>query len=172
MREPIEAEYFNWLCAKVLTTSGTSYHDLLRILYQTEFSWEVQGDKNRADDGCELRYEFLNASGWDPDPHWFDEPCSVLEMLIAFANRAAFQTDMPPQGWFWEFLENLDLAEHRHVSARDIPRIQEILLIFVSRTYDSSGYGGMFPLRKPQKDQREVEIWYQFCEYLEDRGLI
>lgn len=172
MREPIEAEYFNWLCAKVLTTSGSSYHDLLRILHQTEFTWTIMGDKNRAEDGCELRHEFLNASGSVNDPHWFNQPCSVLEMLIAFAYRAAFQTDMPPQGWFWEFLTNLDLAEHRQVSRRDLDRIEEILHIFVWRTYDETGYGGMFPLRTPQRDQSKIEIWHQFCDYLEDRGLI
>lgn len=172
MGEPIEGEYFNWLCAKVLTTQGTIYHDLLKILYETEFTWIIPGDRNRSDDGRELRYSFLYMSGWDSDPNWFHQPCSVLEMLIAFADRALFQTDTALQAWFWEFMTNLDLGEYRQVGRSDVPKIEDILQMFIWRTYDESGHGGMFPLRWPKRDQRKVEIWYQFCDYLEDRGLI
>lgn len=172
MREPIENEYFNWLCAKVLTTRPPIYLDLLKILYQTEFTWIEPGDRNRAEDGCELRLMFYNASNWDADPQWFNQPCSVLEMFIAFSDRASFQTEIQPITWFWEFLTNMDLGEYRQVSRSDKKRIEDILSAFIWRTYDESGFGGMFPLRWPKRDQRKVEVWYQFCDYLEDRGMI
>lgn len=172
MREPIENEYFNWLCAKVLSTSGNMYVDLMRILHKTPFVWFIPGDKNRADDGNELKTYFLNESGWENDPEWFSEPCSVLEMLIAFANRASFQTDIPSRDWFWEFMINLQLDECRRVEESSEPVIEEILNTFVWRTYMPNGRGGIFPMNHPSRDQREVEIWYQFCDYLEDRGLV
>lgn len=172
MWEPIENEYFNWLCAKVLQTSGNMHVGLLRVLHNTPFVWLIPGDRNRVEDGCELRVYFLRASSWERDDSWYNQPCSVLEMLIGFADRAAFQTDIPLQDWFWTFLTNLKLEEYRRVTTADKPRIDEILNTFIWRTYDRNGYGGMFPMRWPKHDQRKVEIWYQFCAYLEDRGLV
>lgn len=172
MPEPIDHEYFNWLCAKVRKTRAHIYIDLLRILDTTEFIWVIPEDKNRAEDGIELRLGFLQESGVHYDGPWMSQPCSVLEMLLAFANRASFQTDIPVRDWFWELMDNLDLGEYRQVSRVDEIHIREKLHMFIWRTYDPSGYGGLFPMRWPKSDQRKVEIWYQFFEYLEDRGLI
>lgn len=172
MREPIDSEYFNWLCAKVLMDRPRLYHDMLCVLHQTEFAYFIPGDRNRANDGCELRFEFLTASGWELDIRWMRQPCSVFEALYAFSLRASFQTDISAVDWFWEFMDNLNLADYRQMSSRDRRNVEDILHTFVWRTYDDAGYGGLFPMRRPKHDQREVEIWYQFCEYLEDRGLI
>lgn len=172
MPEPIEGEYFNWLCAKVLHHRSNQYHDLMRILYRTEFVWTVSGDKNRWDDGCELKRYFLTQTHARPTRGWLNEPCSVLEMLIAFADRSYFQTNRPARDWFWEFIENLRLSDFRFVSRADLPTIEGILHTFIWRTYGSDGHGGIFPLQEPRRDQRKVEIWYQFCDYLEDRGLM
>lgn len=172
MVEPIEEVYFNWLCAKVVDTRVPNYYDLMRILYSTEFDWLIHADRNRAQDGVELRTDFLRELNMESDPFWFDAPCSVLEMLIAFSDRACFQTDMSSRKWFWIFLNNLGIDEYRRVSRSDIRHIEEILYSFVHRTYDANGNGGILPIRRARHDQREVEIWYQFCEYLEDQGLI
>lgn len=172
MGEPIEGEYFNWLCAKVLPPNGIRYHDLLKILYTTEFVWVVSGDRNREDDGLELRQYFLNETRQRMNRPWFEEPCSVLEMLIAFAQRAQFQTDTPAENWFWEFMNNLELSDYAQITDSDARVINEKIHTLIWRTYEPSGYGGMFPLWKPKRDQRKVEIWYQFCEYLDDRGLM
>lgn len=172
MSEPIDHEYFNWLCAKVQKTRAPIYRDLLWILYTTEFTWVVPEDKNRAEDGVELRSDFIRESMVELESLWFNQPCSVLEVLVAFANRASFNTAIPVRDWFWDFLDNLDLGEYRQVSLSDEVHIREKLHTFIWRTYDPSGYGGLFPMRWPKTDQRRVEIWYQFCEYLEDRGLI
>lgn len=170
--EPLEATYFNWLCAKVLQPKIRNYWDLMQILNETEFVWLVPGDRNRAEDGILLRIEFLNMLQEEADNLWLDMPCSVLEMLIAFSRRAAFQTDIEPKEWFWIFLRNLNLEDYRRVGKSDVPVIQNILHTLVWRTYERDGYGGMFPLRESDNDQRRVEIWYQFCEYLDDQGLL
>lgn len=172
MEEPIEELYFNWLCAKVLSVEVPIYWDLMRILYKTEFVWKVPGDRNRYEDGLELRDDFLRVSSFENETEWYNTPCSLLEMFISFAQRAQFQTDKPVRDWFWIFMQNLELDEYRQVSRDDIPVIDDILYDFVWRTYDSNGYGGMFPMRWPKRDQTEVEIWYQFCDYLEDQGLM
>ena len=169
MTEPIEESYFNWLCAKVLSNSSNMYRDLLHILHSTEFVWVVPIDENRLEDGLELRIDFLRETRLERDDHWYSLGCSVLEMLIAFSRRAEFQTGIKDSDWFWELIENLGLGEFRRLP-NDPSVISEIIDRFIWRTYSEDGHGGLFPLRWPKQDQRELEIWYQFYEYLEDQG--
>lgn len=172
MREPIENEYFNWLCAKVLDVHVHIYHDLLKILHNKEFTWTIGMDKNRAEDGLELRTDFLLETDWERNSAWLNQPCSVFEMLIALSKRACFQTDISERDWFWTFMTNLGLEEYRRVTRPDLREIESIIDTFIERKYDPNGYGGLFPLRCPNHDQREIEIWHQFNEYLEDQGLM
>lgn len=169
--EPIENEYFNWLCAKVLEPNSRNYHTLLLILHKTEFVSVIPGDRDRIEDGIELRIDFLRETNIQPDRVWESQPCSVLEFFIAFAKRALFQTDISVKDWFWTFITNLGLEDYRRVSDSDIPLIEKILYTFIQRQYDWRGDGGIFPLRDSNNDQREVVIWYQFFEYLDDQGL-
>lgn len=172
MGEPIENEYFNWLCEKVLENNSHSYLSLLRILHRTEFVWVVPEDRHRVEDGFELRTDFLRETGLESDASWEGQPCSIFELLISFAARASFQTDIPLNVWFWEFISNLKLDEFRRVSSSDTYLIEDILHTFIWRQYDPSGDGGMFPISRTKNDQRKIELWYQFCEYVDDRGII
>lgn len=174
MNEPIDGVYFNWLRAKVIDPESPPYLylDLLRILYRTEFAWTLIGDKNREDDGLELRIDFLRETNSPNENHWFRSPCSVLEVLIALSNRAEFDTDMPAKDWFWIFITNLGLSDFKTISKSEERTVNRILEIFIFRMYDYSGYGGLFPLREPLENQKELEIWYQFNRYLDDQGLM
>lgn len=172
MDEPIEELYFNWLCARVLPPNSPDYHVLLQVLHKTEFVWVVMGDENRAKDGIELRIDFLRETNFYRDDEWLSYPCSVFEMLLAFAYRANFQTGIPTAEWFWRMIANLGLDGFQRVTEDDVPAIQEILNAFIWRTYRPNGHGGLFPVRLPQHDQRKVEIWYQFCNYVRDHHLI
>ena len=117
------------------------------------------------EDGKDLRLDFIRESGLALDTSWFDDGCSVLEMLVGFSRRASFQTDIPEQTWFWRFISNLRLADSTD-DGFDPQDVELILSDFVWRTYDYDGFGGLFPLQDPREDQRGVEIWYQFCEYI------
>lgn len=174
MEEPLENLYFNWLCAKVIRvenpTPSLTYHKLFRQLHGTEFVWLISGDDNRAADGVELRSEFLvEARLEDDEEEWSTIGCSIFEMLIAFSRRAEFNTSgANSKFWFWRFMENLRLDQANDASDISPEQIGEILNDFVWRQYDPNGVGGLFPMANPPKDQRTVEIWYQFCEYLVD----
>jgi len=179
MEEPIEETYFNWLYTKVVRaenpTPSLTYYGLLRILHNRQFVWTIVGDDNRAADGVELRIEFLHQSFIQlHDDFWLHYPCSILEMLIAFARRAEFDTNIDARHWFWEFIDNLELSVYNdaYLAERHERRINDILFRLVSRAYEPDGRGGLFPLNNPKNDQREVEIWYQFCEYLVDRSMV
>jgi hypothetical protein len=171
MDEPIEEAYFNWLCAKILYDNRNIYVDLLRMMHQTEFVWIVVGDKNRADEGIELRGDFIRESHYEPDPFWARAGCSVLEMIFGLAKRAEFLTDMPAKDWFWMIMSHLELDEYRQMTEEDVPHIQEVLDRLVWRLYEPNGYGGMFPMRWPKRDQTKLEIWFQFCEFVEDQQI-
>lgn len=172
IREPVESEYFNWLCAKVLERNARMYRELLKILFMTEFVWVVPMDSNRVADAMELRDDFQKETKTKPDGFWETQPCSVFEVFLAFAKRAAFQNDWPVKNWFWTFMENLHLDQFRQVSDADRPMIEDILDTFIWRRYDSHGYGGLFPINRTENDQRKREIWWQFCEYVAEQGLV
>lgn len=172
MDEPLEHLYFNWLCAKVLRievpTPSLTYWKLFKVLYSTEYVWLLSGDDNRAEDGLELREEFLVESHLEEDIGWRYGICSIFEMLIAFARRAEFMAGESMAFWFWRFIENLGLLEVNDASAMSEEEIGQVLYNFVWRCYNHKGHGGICPLRDSIYDQRQVEIWYQFCEYLID----
>lgn len=169
MSEPLEEEYFNWLCARVVDVQPPTYYGLMTILHRTEFVWVVAEDENRAHDGLNLRIPFCREAGANPGMMWMG--CSVLEMLIALAEKVAFQTEISEKDWFWRMLANLGIDEYQIVPVGHEGHIEEILYNFLWRTYSPDGRGGLFPLRKPQHDQRGVEIWYQWAEYVEEQGL-
>ena len=174
MNEPLENLYFNWLCAKVIRlenpTPSLRYDTLLRALHNTEFVWLITGDDNRAEDGLELRLEFILEADIPDNPEWRGLGCSLLEMLIAFSRHAEFMTDEPARNWFWLFMENLGLDRYNDATHPLPDDIGDTLYRLVWRTYNFSGQGGLFPVVNPHEDQTKVEIWYQFCEYLMDQA--
>lgn len=170
MLEPIESAYFNWLCAKVMNTEARTptqkYYSLLRELQNTEFVWKEAMDVNRSEDGLDLRREFFNETHAEVDPLWEHIGCSVLEMIIAFTRRCEFATGVSVRDWFWEIMDNLELKEFNDSARFNPDDVGDILYRFVWRLYDYNGRGGMFPIDDSPHDQRKVEIWYQFCDYI------
>ena len=169
---PVEELYFIWLTEKVnnllIPTPSLRYDNLLRTLHEYEFLAINKRDENRAEDGVELRIRFLLAGEIPDDLAWRNMPCSVFEMLIALSNRAEFATDASAYFWFWHFIRNLDLYDYNDAWDYNEELVIEILNIFVWREYEPEGYGGLFPVSDTNTDQRNVEIWYQFCEYISE----
>ena len=143
----------------------------MKQLYVKEFVWLIPNDDNRAEDGKELRYEFINEQGIDEvDQAWLDLGCSVLEMMIALARRAAFESDDEVVEWFWRFIFNLGLNNHTDIAyaSKTEREVDNVLDTVIFRTYDADGLGGLFPLTHPRQDQRKVELWYQLAAYLSE----
>ena len=171
MSEPLEETYFNWLYSKVVRVEGintpsNNYTHLLQALHSIEFVWLVSGDDNRAADGLDLRWEFINLSHAEVSEEWMEQPCSVLEMFIAFSRRCAFETEPTAREWVWTFLQNLGIDELDDATLGVPQTVEEIIDQFIWRTYDADGSGGMFPLMEPHHDQKKLEIYSQFCEWL------
>ena len=163
---PLDDEYLGWLYAQVADAkdraSSLSYRKLFKQLFSTEFIWVIPNDENRAVDGLALRDEWISQVRVNVDPDWLSLGCSFLEMLIALARRLSYDQGETPDYWFWQhLLANLDL----HCGLSD-EEIDERVRRAMTRSYDRNGRGGLFPLQRARKDQRRVEIWYQFHEYL------
>lgn len=140
----------------------------MRALFKTEFVWLVPNDDARVSDGIELRREFLHdAEISEVDPHWMDQGCSFLEMLIALARRLAFQMDDHVGSCFWMLIANLGLDECNDTYNRNLERlVGEVTDQVTFRTYAADGRGGLFPVKHSEYDQRKLEIWYQMQEYI------
>ena len=167
--------YLEWLYDQVAAAGNPnpdrSYWTLVRHLYVRQFTWSVPNDDNRAEDGRYLRHEFLDVTGYildDVGQMWFDLECSMLEMLIALSRRAAFQSGKESGDWFWHFMDNLGLRymTDKNFGLAEEREVEEVLDRVINRTYSADGNGGLFPLHRPQEDQREVELWYQMMLYL------
>lgn len=161
----VDNEYYRWLLDKI-NYNDTDFDETLEILFNTEFTWEVANDDNRADDGLVLRSTFMSEEGWYTMP-LEDEGCTILEMMIALAMRIENdimwdgERDRTPK-WFWEMFRNLGLGESGS-PLEDYDILERLLL----REYEYDGSGGLFPLGdSATEDQREVEIWYQAQLYL------
>lgn len=174
MKDSIEERYFEWLYSQIAAVKNRnparSYWKLAKQMHGYPFTWFVPNDDNRAEDGRELREEFMVESFIDSvDDLWMDLDCSIFEMLIGLSRRVAFESYGSSGEWFRELITNLGLVEltdrgYNSINARDVDRTLERL---VNRTYDRKGHGGgLFPLLRAMEDQREVEIWYQMSAYL------
>lgn len=165
-RDDLREDYFARLCALVKDEErddGCSFRKLLAYLHNTEFTYSIPKDQNRAEDGVDLRHRF----GYESN-----DPCSVLEMMVALAIRCE-ETIMDDtkfgdrtSQWFWGMIANLGL--NGMVDARfDRPYVRDAVSRFLNREYDRDGRGGLFRVRNCDRDMRKVEIWYQLCWYLD-----
>lgn len=176
MDKPLDELYFTWLYSQVGVVDSkdpsASYWKLLKLFYTKEFVWFVPNDDNRANDGRDLRMEFLNQEHISrrevdrEDPHWLRLSCDMLELFIGMSRRLAFEGDGHPRDWFWVMIENLNLHHHRDGKRWTKAGVDQILDRVIWRTYDFDGNGGIFPLRYPTRDQRKVELGYQMSLYL------
>lgn len=158
-------DYFEWLCDIVcgdLYSKRVSFRELLRYLFDTDFVYSIQRDKNRAEDGLSLRDKF----GAD-----YEGPCNILEMMVALSIKCENIMDDPQIGnrtgqWFWGMIVNLGLGSM--IDERfDYEFVNDTITRFLDREYAPNGRGGLFTIEDCEDDLRDVEIWIQLCWYLD-----
>lgn len=172
---PLDERYLTWLYDQIGAVSNhhpeSSHWRLISQLYTKEFFWFVPNDDNRLADGLELRAEWASRNHITDD-EWMSLGCSMLEMMIALAQRASFETDETPAAWFWRFTDNLVIGQYTNqtYNAQVEKEVDYILTRVIERSYEPNGVGGLFPLHRPRVDQRKVEIWYQLSAYILEGG--
>lgn len=167
--------YLEWLYRHIGSVTNRnperSYWKLARQLYTKQFVPFIHNDGNRAEDGKQLRLEFLHDVNLyldDPYNLFLDNDCSMLEMLIFLARQVAFEADSTTFEWFWIMMSNLEINRYSddvfEISISE--EVEEVLNRVNNRTYSYEGNGGLFPLRNATRDQRRIELWYQKEAYL------
>ena len=171
----IRDEYFKWLVNLVSENRFAKpvYQKLLMRLHSTEFRYSIRRDRDRAEDGADLRYRFALLHDLDIPATLadLDGPCTVLEMMVALAIRGEEQiADDTAYGnrtaqWFWNMVVNMGLGPMTD-TMYDEEYVGVTLQRFLTRRYEPDGRGGLFRIRDCDVDLRKVEIWRQFLWYL------
>lgn len=171
-----DKSYFEWLKSQVEYFDTAGDHEFLfKKLYEKEYYPLIDRDQNRFDDGVALRNEYKNYIFPDEDLV-IDTPCSVLEFLVALARRmnyiyARIDEDCTPD-MFWLMLENIELESMEDETYFDFGGdnfVDEKISMVLDRTYGNDGDGNLFPLSNPRTNQRNVEVWYQMNQYLNEK---
>lgn len=167
--------YFEWLCELIdikRFSKQVSYRKLLMHLHNIEFTWLVDRDDNRADDGIQLRRRYSLAMDDLGIQRYLHGPCSVLEMIVALAVRCEecimddAQIGNRTGQWFWGMIHNLGLSRMTD-SEFDRRYVDDIIARFLNREYEPDGRGGLFTIKHCDRDLRTVEIWWQLSWYLD-----
>ena len=170
--------YYQWLLEKIdgYKEPWYNYSLLLHELHSIKFEWNdrVPTDENRASDGVKLRWIFMDEMNI-ADIFYKDKECSVLEMLVGLSVRC--ECEIMGNGsasnaaqWFWIMIDNLDLL---HCKDDNFSReyVHQQVKIWMNREFHRNGKGSPFPLKRCRRDQRNVEIWFQFMQYLNENYL-
>ena len=175
-KDSVNNSYFKWMynlvCGKRFS-KYVSYKKLLMYLHDIEFTYIISKDKNRYDDGIDLRCRFSYEHPEIKDADlYLQGPCSVLEMMVALSIRCEENImDDPEVGdrtgqWFWGMIVSLGLGSMS--DNRFDKRIVDYSIDrFLNREYEPNGKGGLFTIKDCKNDLRFVEIWYQLCQYLD-----
>lgn len=177
----IQEAYFEFLYDKVFdvwdNNSPDSFVVVAAFMHQIEFQALVPYDENRIADAAGLRNEFQRWAG-SMGPEELNDlmlpNASIFEVLIALADKADHMVTLGGiRIWFRVFIENLGLDKYNdlYCQTRATFPIERALIRFNNRQYSPSGRGGIFPLRQPEEDQRQVELWYQMGAYMKDKAM-
>ena len=165
-------KYFLWLMGLV-GGPDPNYATVLNSAFQTTFLVIIPMDDNRMQDAEYLRKIYYRKTGIK----LYTTDITVLEILVSLAKRldeTALVDAIEGLGseyWFWVLIKNLGLDSYVDSDRMDQAIITEINTIFtrmVARTYDKDGYGGLFPLTNPTRDQIGVDIWFQMMAWLNE----
>lgn len=170
----IKDEYFKWLSDKVCL-EPEKYYCLLHKLHETEFYAKISRDWNRSDDGVSLRCKF--GYEYNIDDHelnyWMeDEPCSLLEMMVALCIKCETQIMNDERYgdrthiWFMCILNSLHLDKMTN-DIYDNEFVEYMIDKCLERNYDKDGTGAIFK-SSSRCNLESVEIWYQMCWYMND----
>ena len=175
--------YFEWITSIVMPDRDIrkSYFRLLEELNNIPFTYINPLDQNRDVDGKNLIYHFAYRANipnnvveeYLPRP----EHASVLEVLVALSFKIEEEIMSDPQcgdrtaKWFMLMLDNLGLSYYSDQSwsygVSDC-QVNEIVSRFLYRDILPNGEGGLFIVKRPYSDMRDVDIWTQANWYISE----
>jgi len=184
----IQELYLRWLEEFVVASNykGKSYIKLCNLLMKLPFIWspEIPLDENRKYDVQSLLRDLYiqSQSDWyrleeDEILDFPNVPVSFLELIISLAMRIDmdFMREVNDvdnsRVYFWVIIKNLGFLKYDDESWTEdsIIEIVNRVNIVQDRKYDFNGNGGLFPLKEAKNDQRNVQIWNQLCNFVNEK---
>lgn len=179
--DEIEAQYLNWLLERTQWLERYPYtEEVARAVYSYPFRWFIPNDDNRGIDGLSIRSNWYQANAPGvPEPPGY---CGMFEMVLALAERMENDILYDPNlgdrtaEWFWLMMGNCGVADVCGAVSIANGRFDDDARRAVVDAMDGvifketneRGWGGLFPLLNPDRDQRTVEIWDQMQAYLNE----
>ena len=172
-------QYIGWLADKISIYVGSEYSKLIQCLWEIPFVWQLPDDRNRAIDGNMLRRVYVQSHRvYHQELVFpFSDGCTFLEFLIALSERANDIMYEPgidkTADYFWIIISNMGLdvcTDESYGLIWDDFYVNEKIGNVLSRGYDFNGIGGLFPLKNPIDDQKNVSIWYQMNAFLNENS--
>lgn len=160
------SDYYYWL--ESLVDDGCHY-TLLRYLYENQYRWQFALDENRSAGGINLRRRYAYDNGVDISDVGVG-PCSILEMLIALADRMTEFMECSNNQistWFWVMIQNLGLHKYDDMHF-DENKVKDILDIWLDRHFLPDGTGSLFPLKLYSGDCRNLDTWGQMNAWISE----
>lgn len=170
--DELKGLYFEWLRDFVIDvySDGQTYDDLLWHLLRKDYRFTIWLDETRGKDGLHLRKDFLEEySGFDDYiiDEFLNEPCSVLEMMIALSirihNEKFEEEDQEIYTIcviFWEMIDNLGL-KYQADRCYHPEYVEMIMETFLNHEYSYDGTGGLFKVIDPPVEVYDIDIWRQ-----------
>lgn len=174
IEDKVKSDYFEWmydLMCEGRFAKTITYRQLFTFLHDVEFVYFVPHDENRAQDGIDLRYRYCVLHNCEDLECYLDGPCSVLEMMVALAIRCEERIMCDPEKgdrtaqWFWSMVTSLGLSSMNDTNYNEW-LVNDVITRFLNRDYDANGKGGLFTIKRWNRDARTVEIWHQLMAYL------
>lgn len=160
--------YTRWVL-KWIWFNDPEYDDLMSVLDDIEYKVVIPMDENRLEEGRYLRtYCTKSYSRKESDP------VSVLEVLAAFAYRMTHEWldgyEDRTEDFFFELVSNLGLKRYKNKVFEKNPEraeeaVREVVRIWLDREFSEDGVGGIMPVYKSKRDQRDLQMWDQFMDY-------
>lgn len=174
--------YSDWMRKFVFRNAREREHYgyLLDALDASMFYFSIPMDENRMTDGIDLRYRFAYENGYDnhevENALRHNSSCSMLEMMVALSIKGDehilydFDTGGRADYIFKIMLESLEF-ENMTNDRFDPGYVEMKINNLLNHNYDYNGYGGLFVVKNPRRDMREVDIWYQMNWYIQDNTI-
>lgn len=167
--------YLQWLIKR---SGAFMYEYLFEYLFAIPFDSPIRRDKNRAEDGKNLRFIYQSDTNRYSGLSKSQDPCTVLEFLIVLAEATNELTGFSKSTRYWlqMFFDNTDLARfddnfwtdgHKNetVPIWQEPILQEVSIKvdrLLQRHYHPDGTGGgLFHIINPEIDMAKTEYWQQ-----------
>lgn len=174
-KDRINNRYFEWMFDLVCSgryDGPVTYRKLLSYLHNTEFTYIIPMDSNRAENGIDMRWRFVLSEDCKSRYEYLDGPCSVFEMMIALAMKIEeimYDTAVGDRTgqWFWGMISDLGLKTMIDDNF-DKDYVEEVVMRFLNREYEPNGRGSLFVIKDCTQDLRKVEIFQQLCWYLDE----